>query len=805
MDSALQNDGLYSFPSQRLSSIEKDKEWREQCVEAITRMKGVNTWNTQKTMRINYNLMVNKIDDKDFKHLTDLYKDVKGGFPAKFSKANILKSKIDVLLGEKISRIFDFKVVATDESSVNKASEKKGEMIMQMLNQMWMQELQQQGVNVNDPNAMQQQITPEYIQHYMKYTYVDMREDMAQKALQYLVKYCNVQDCFKDGWYDLLVAGYPIFWVGVVNGEPRLDRVNPENFDYQKSPDTKYIDDSEWCKHWKKLTLSDIYDDYYKDLTEKDKESLDQLRQGFSPFGGNNNMNTITIRNSDIDDPDNFYNNKWGNSLDGLIDVFHVVWKSKRKIGFLKFMDDNGMLQETTVSEEYRLDKTIGDISIDWDWINETWEGTKIGNDIYVNIRPLPFQDISLDNPSKTFFPYTGGGLERNTEQVSLVEIMKPLLYDYIEILYRLKLSIARSKDKVMLMDVAQIPRSQGFSIEKWLYYMDVLGIAFINSFEEGENKFEGRTSAFNQFQSFDMSMARIIDQYVLLLDKIEDMMGQISGVNRQREGSITQNDLASTTERAVVQSSHITEKYFSHMYEIERRALEMLLQVSKQAWIEGKKAQYILPDMSREILSIDGGLLNDAEFGVFVSNSSKDTAALNSMKSLAGQAIQGGAKLSQIAEIMTSESMVFIKHKMREIEDMEAQREQQQQQMQQQMQQEALAQQEKHHQEDMQLKKYEIDTKASTDIYKAEITTQIGKEDGDQDNDGQLDAVEMAKVALQQRKIDADIMLEKLGLQDNDKQRQHEKEMHKQDLQMKDKEIAVKKIAAKKKPTSKK
>ena len=120
------------------------------------------------------------------------------------------------------------------------------------------------------------------------------------------------------------------------------------------------------------------------------------------------------------------------------------------------------MLQETIVTEEYRMDKSIGDISIEWEWINETWEGVKIGEDIYINVQPLPFQDVSLDNPNKVFFPYIGGGMDLNTEPVSLVEIMKPLLYDYIEVLYRLKLSLARNKDKILLMDIAQIPSNIG-------------------------------------------------------------------------------------------------------------------------------------------------------------------------------------------------------------------------------------------------------------------------------------------------------------------------------------------------------
>ena len=545
-------------------------------------------------------------------------------------------------------------------------------------------------------------------------------------------------------------------------------------------------------------------------IEEEQRVKLDKLKNTMDRSFISPSMGNIQIRMSDVDDADGFLNNKFGNhSLLGLIDVWHVCWKSKRKIGFLKYIDQNSMLQETIVTEEYRMDKSIGDISIEWEWINETWEGVKIGEDIYINVQPLPFQDVSLDNPNKVFFPYIGGGMDLNTEPVSLVEIMKPLLYDYIEVLYRLKLSLARNKDKILLMDIAQIPSNIG--IDKWMYYMDVLGVSFINSFEEGKDKFAGQRPTFNQFRELDMSIARIIDQYIMLLDKIEDMMGQISGVNRQREGSITQNDLASTTERAVVQSSHITEKYFSHAAEIERSVLEALLQVSKQAWMEGKKAQYIHPDMSREILSIDGGMLNDAEFGVFVSDGGKDTAAINAMKQMSQTLVQKGASVSKVIEILTSESIVYIKNKIKEIEADEQAQAQQQQQMELQIQQQQQALNEKHHQENLDMKKYEIDTKAETEIYKGQMSTLLGQGEVDANKNGKADQIEWAKLALAERKQKANEMEAKMkGEHDKEKlnvereKMKHEEKLHTKDKKLQEKEIAVKKIAAKKKSSGK-
>jgi hypothetical protein len=308
---------------------------------------------------------------------------------------------------------------------------------------------------------------------------------------------------------------------------------------------------------------------------------------------------------------------------------------------------------EELVDESFTLTKEMKaqGYEIEWRWINEVWEGTKIGSDIYVNIRPLPNQMKSLDNPSKCKLPYTGV-----YRQQSLVSLMKPHQYFYDILFYRLEMSIARSKDKAMVMDVAQIPRSMGIDTQKWLYYLDTLGIAFINSFEEGTGANAGRTSQFNQFQAIDMSMARIVDQYILMLNKIEDMIGEISGVSRQRQGEISTSELVGNVERSVVQSANITEHLFYTHGEVKRRVLTNLIDISKNAWLEGKKAQYVLDDMTKVFFNLEPTEYAEANYGIFISNSSRDQQNIEFMK--------------DIADVIESNSMADIKAKLQVADD---------------------------------------------------------------------------------------------------------------------------------------
>lgn len=823
--------GSVAFPSQRVSFSEKmTKDWQEKSVEAICRMQGSEGLDFHMRMRTNYALVRGKINPSDFDYISSMYGNKTQGFPAQIRGYNIIAPKLELLKGEKTARIADYHVFATDYDTINRSTDKKKELITQMLQQELQEYMQEMGVDMNDQEQVQK-MTPEYIQKYMSYTYKDVKEQTANMALEYLKKYCHIDDKFLDGWNDLLVGGLPVFWVGIVNGEPRMDRVNPENFFYGKSPDAKYIEDSEWARYEKWLNTSDIYDNFYDDLTEEQRKKLDEWSLGNM---SQHNYTAPTIINmSETEASNPFLQQSRVLTQGNLIKVIHCVWRSKKKIGFLKYLDEQGMEQTTLIDEQYKPNKAKGE-SVEWIWINECWEGTKIGKDIYINVRPLPNQHTSLDNISKCFFPYIGGPYNAlNTDIYSLVDIMKPLQYFYIEVMYRLQLSLARSKDKVMLMDLAQIPRSEGFDVAKWMYYLDIMGIAFVNSFEEGTGRFEGKTSPFNQFQALDLSMARIIDQYIMLLEKIKDDVGELTGITRQREGQITSSELVGTTERAVSQSSQITEPYFKHASEIEKRALTALLQVAKQAWMEGKKVQYILPDMSRQLLEVDGTEFADAEYGVFVSDSRQDTNALKAMQGLAQSAMQNGATMSEVAKTFVATSMSKLQHQLEDIEAKVAERNNAAAEAQMAHEKELQEHEDAIHQADLNIKKYEIDTKAETAIYVAELQTYMADNTVDANGNGVPDVTEVAKLALDGSKLHADIIAQKLGLVQEDKKinieqqkmnlekerhqlekkghqleekrLNHEKRQSQIDKTLKEKEIAVKKIAARKKPTTKK
>ena len=121
---------------------------------------------------------------------------------------------------------------------------------------------------------------PEAIAKYMSKDYKDVIENTAYHTLVYLREKLNIDNEFIKGWKDALIAGTEIYYVGVLNDEPYLERVNPMFFAYDQSPDLEFIEDASWCCRRMRMPVAEIYDRYYDKLSEKDLNKLQEMLTG---------------------------------------------------------------------------------------------------------------------------------------------------------------------------------------------------------------------------------------------------------------------------------------------------------------------------------------------------------------------------------------------------------------------------------------------------------------------------------------------------------------------------------------------
>ena len=764
-------DNLYnsSFPRQKLPLKKKTEQWQHDCVNYIIGESNVVSGGGQSKTRFGemqtyYDLYNSIFDEKDFKRITNPFK-VEDGFPASPQDFNIIRPKIDLLIGEETKRPLNFRVVRTSQEAASELQEKEKELLMNYIMaaitaRMSPEEQQQFQQQLQSGEIM----PPEAIAKYMDKDYKDVVENTAYHTLVYLREKVGFDNEFVKGWKDALIAGTEIYYVGILNSEPYLERVNPLYFSYDKSPDLEFIEDGSWCCRRMRMPVQEIYDRYYDKLTEKDLDKLEEMMTGrpSNDLGEKDPVDNFVHINMHIYD-----NPVYDQKTRYAINVWHCCWKSFKKIYYVTTEDEAGQPQVDIVDETYI--KTGYELSVEPDWIVEVWEGYRAGSDLYFGIQPVEYQHVSIDNPNSQKLPYTGAVYSNtNSKPRSLVSILKPLQYMYIVLWYRLELAIARDKGKVINMDITQIPKSMGITPDRWMHYLSSVGVNFINPYEEGWNipgREGGKAAQFNQLTALDLTMSNVIAEYIQLMDKIEQLAGTISGITEQRMGEISTSELVGNVERSVVQSSNITEPLFWVHNQCKRKALNMLLNTAKGAWEETgkKKLSYVFDNGERAFIDIANKFYYE-DMDVFVSDTSKDLENIQKLQQLIQPAMQNGASLLEAAEVLTNDNFNILKQKLKDMQtrqeqamqqqqEAEAQQAQQLQQMQNEMREQELMLEEAK----MDLERYKIDADNQTKIAVAEISAYRGTEEKDTDQNGIPDPMEIAKDATQQRKIASD------------------------------------------------
>ena len=1117
---------IKSFPIQKLPAKKKTQRWKEDCVNYIIGAGnvGIYGFNTERTseMQTYYDLYNSIYNEKDLKYVTNPFKQ-KDGFPATAQDYNIIKPYIDQLLGEETKRPFNFQVCRTSNEAVSEIQEQLKQMLVDYIMSSIMANLSPENQARYQQQLQSGEIMqPEAIQKYLAKDYKDIAERSAYLSLKYLKKKLNITHEFYKGWKDALIGGEEIYYVGILNGQPYVERVNPMFFDYEHSVDLEFIQDASWCCRLMIMNPTEIYDRFYDKLDEKQLNKLLDLIDAKPGVGNYPRMEKSELDYNHVDmHRINMYTNDPFDS--DQLNVYHVCWKSFKKIGFVTIADfETGETESFQVDESYNV--TGNEVDVTWDWIVEVWEGYRAGEGedaLYFGIQPLEYQHVSADNPNSQKLPYTGAIYNNtNSKPKSLVSLMKPLQYMYIVVWYRLELAMARDKGKVPVIDVTQIPKGMGIDINRWMHYLSALGVAFINPYEcfdpetlvlmadgslkkikdisvneevmgpdgkprrvlarhtgidhmyelkvltggenqivnskhqiyykqkdyhkkteytklqspvdllketqhrkyinnlrylqrvkdilperytndqllidpyilglwlgdgfikkptiitqdseivqavsqyvndnnlqlnvstqdnslllnmiasrkrygnkpknpfiqalkyyhifdkkdipeqyiyttkenklrllaglidtdghfskrdnyyifsqcesrkhivekaafiarslgfkctvtkyndyytkqilgqnkpskceptwvlsildgndvipckvarkqglvqktkgnplqsnfkveykgigeycgitvDGDNLFVlgdftivhncgwdipgrdgGKPASFNQFQAWDLSMANVIDQYINLMAKIEDMVARLTGITPQRQGSVAASELVGNVNQAITQSYHITEPWFWTHNQVKKQVLTMLLDTARYAWKDNKTVlNYILDDATRAFVTLSDSFFYE-DMDIFVDDSTKERNELEQLRQLMQPAMQNGASLLDIAEIITMDNINEIKQRLEEIENKRMQQMQEQQQAEQEAQRQLVEEQNRVKEEElmikeaeMDLEKYKIDTDAQTKITVAQLNAYRGSENMDQNANGIPDPMEIAKQALDERK----------------------------------------------------
>jgi hypothetical protein len=663
--------GQAHIPKQRVPLSQKDEKWKKDCVDAFINLSKFGISERRAYLRSLYDYYNGVIDEEDYNYVLKPYGKTRKNFPTKLRNYPIIKPIIDLLLGEKSKRPLEYTVTVQNADAISQKEEQLQNLLLNNIRTQFLNELIKQG----QVEGEQQEVPlPKQIQEEFNRSYVDSRAIRGQHALNYIMNQQEIYDKFQKQWFHFLIAGECYSHKGVRRNEPFYEVINPLDVDFDKDPDIDFVEDGDWAIIRKFSHASTIIDAYGEFLT------ADQILELESPTHTSAEAYLLYRAEASGAD-DNIYRNR-------LVEVVTVYWKSRKRIGFLTYTDPNTGTQEVKeVDETFKLTAEMKEqmgASLEWEWVNEVWEGVRIDRRFYIKMNPLAIQRTSLDNPSICKLPINGRKYsDINSQPISLVSLGIPYQLNYNIYKYRMELAIARSKDIIAQFDINMIPKN--WDMDKFMYYVEGTGIAWVDYNKEG-------IQLSPQHQSvLDMSI-KTISQYLTLLESIMVEWEKLSGVNRQRQGSVGTYEGKATSQQAIVQSSHITEDLFRKFSNFEQRELQGLIDYSKVAWINGKKGMFVMPDNTLAELDVEGLGHLESEYGIFVSDAGKDVEKLQAIRSFAQSAVQNGLPMSAAISIFESDSFPQIKDKIRQAEKAQeelnkAQQEAQAQQGQQQMQ----------------------------------------------------------------------------------------------------------------------
>lgn len=678
------------FPRQKLPFTRKNKKWRKSVVDWADNKSLLYNTTIRKSYynkQINYDLVDGKLHVDDMKVVLDPYNNQAIPISENIQNYPVIIGPINVLLGEESKRRFDFKVIVTNPNAITEKEKQKTQAIQQFL----IKSIQE---TVDSEEAFQKKL--EELADYFEYDWQDMREIRASYLLNHYIKELEVKLKFNRGFKDLLIVAEEAFLCDIEGGDVIFEKLNPKKLYVLRHGRSTRIEDADVIIYEDYISPGAVIDAYFSELKDED---IQKLEDRMSQTSVRDEMDNVDERASflnkrDIADKEGNIINDYlfmaaidGFSTDGYFDSrgnirrLRIWWKSQRKIKKVTYFDENGEEQSDYFPENYIINEDAGETEESY-WINEAWEGIKIGRDIYVNMRPKKIQYNRINNPSRCHFGIIGEVLSTaGGKAVSLVDRMKPYHYLYIAIKDRLNKLIETNYGKILRLDLARIPA--GWDIKKWIHFLRQDKVAIEDSFKEG-SKGQATGKLVGNFpsqggQTIDMELGNSIQQHIQLLEFIRDELDRITGVTRQRQGEISNRETVGGVERSVLQSSHITEEYFSVHDSVKKRALECLVETAKIALRENpKKLQAIADDYSIKLMEIGGDEFAEADYGIVIDNDNNNVAIEQKLESIALAAMQNQVlSFSTIMDIYTAPSIAFIKRKISKDEKAKMQREQ--------------------------------------------------------------------------------------------------------------------------------
>lgn len=647
---------MWNLPKQKLYNRERNDAWKTENIDYYSTQAAFYTQDRDELISL-YKAASGIIDLNSYKYVLNPYnsssENIKA-FPAQMRNMDIIVPILNLFMGEKAGKLDTKQVVCVNPDVPNKMMEELNKEFADLMAQDFVNALNAQGMETGVPT----QEVPDYQSFidYKKVSYVDKRAIMGQEAYDYLKYNLDLKDNYQTGFFDWLTTNRVYSYKYIVSNDVKFEIV-PALEMWHGTTMSGFVEDAAWATRKFRLTSNETLDRLKEFLSDEDVTWLDEQTRH-----DNGTISSITQTNNIDTRGDNRTVTK-GSLETGLIDIFHCTWKTFVPYQILTYTNPyTGEVEEMEVDEDYKLNEEAGDISLETLWGNQVWEGYKMGERVLLkSVRPLAVQRNEINDSSICKLPYNG----RVDLKPSVVKTLLNYQALYNIYNFRGELTLARNKDKMMLMPKGLLP--PGWTPDKWMYYAETTGIMWFD--ETAPNA----AQVLQAIKAIDMGLGNYVESMRNLMRDVKDEAWDSVGMNRQRYGDVKASDGKGNNEQAIIRSSVISREMFRKFERFEETDAQGLIEYSKEAWKNGKKGAYVRSDGSHAILNIDGSQYPDTELGIFAKDAEEEARKLETGKTVANTFAQKGViKGSTVLEIVDSNNFSKLKAIVRKAEEIE-------------------------------------------------------------------------------------------------------------------------------------
>ena len=686
-----------------------------------------------------------KLNLKDYEHILNPFKfneEQQATYkqPATLKTYPLIQPVAELQLAEYSRRPKVARVISLDEASESEYKKGLTKIISQTLQQQFINELNEQGIDTG-----KESMPPELLEEQKTKAIASITKQLTQDgqdAIDFLKYDLRLTDKLQDGFNDWITFGTVISYKEVEESGINYEIIDPRDVRFLKRKNVDLVEDLPEFLRRCSFSFNELIERF--DFTEDELKELESLK-GYS-VGLDGAVHMSSGQDTGYTgDGETVY------EAGSLYEGYHGVWTAARKVGIVTYQTPIGEISTKDVDETYKLNPLVGDIDIQWKWINYKYEGWRIEEKYYKKLRPLMVQREELNAFTTNKLPYNGKWVRTRTGGInSIVKLGLSFQFMYNYISYTFEKTMAKNKDKIMLFPIGLIPKKAGWDEDKFMYSANALSFAFYD---------ESHPKAAAQLQGIkvlDMGLADYAAKTYDILQRVKQEYWDAIGMNRQRFGDTMASDGKAVTEQAIFRSSLITEEYYRQFDSFYESELNGLLDYSKIAWLSGKKSKFMTSNKRLVTLNIIGTDWLFKDWKCFIADSEMEARNLASLKGIALGFVQNGTEKAVVAEVLDADNMTDLKTILEEYDKVQSEyaaRASENEQM------KLKADEETAKRED-ETKRYVADAKAAADVQVANIQNdnedaveayELGKEKLDLDKQKVSDSKELANKKLSQ------------------------------------------------------